>query len=185
MKHTMLSPLGSLLAAVTLTFTLCSTSYAEQSEPSAEYVAPEESKQAVLAEKIERIGITGKVPLLYFKRQAMLAELDFYETFNAIADEEQFKMRCRKEARVGSRIKETRCYPQYLLQRMSLETQDALASGKPYPTWEEVEFLVQRDKEASLAYAEELVANNPDLLAKLQNMHEKQQEYQLKKAERF
>jgi hypothetical protein len=91
-------------------------------------------------------------------------------------------MRCRKEARVGTRIKETRCYPQYLLQRMSLETQDALSSGKPYPTWEEVEFLVQRDKEASLAYAEELVSNNPDLMEKLYTMQAKQQQYLEKKA---
>lgn len=164
---------------------LSSFGYAETTDVTKEYVAPEKTKQQVLNDDIERIVVTSKVPLLYFKRQAMLAELDFYESFNALADQEQFKMRCRKEARVGSRIKETRCYPQYLLQRMSLETQDALSSGKPYPTWEEVEFLVQRDKEASLAYAEELVANNPDLLAKLQNMHAKQQEYQTKKAEQF
>ena len=162
--------------------TLSSFGYADSTDVTKEYVAPEETKQQVLNDDIERIDVRSKVPLLYFKREAMLAELDFYETFNAIADQEQFKMRCRKEARVGSRIKETRCYPQYLLQRMSLETQDALSSGKPYPTWEEVEFLVQRDKEASLAYAEELVSNNPDLMEKLYTMQAKQQQYLEKKA---
>jgi hypothetical protein len=173
------------LLLLTSSLTLSTFGYANTTDITKEYVAPEETKQQVLADDIERIGVTSKVPLLYFKRQAMLAELDFYESFNAIADNEQFKMRCRKEARVGSRIKETRCYPQYLLQRMSLETQDALSSGKPYPTWEEVEFLVQRDKKASLIYAEELIAKNPELLAKLETMQAKQQEYLNKRSEKF
>lgn len=173
----------SAILITTLSFS--SFGYTDTTDVTKDYVAPEETRQQVLNDDIERIDVRSKVPLLYFKRQAMLAELDFYETFNAMADKEEFKMRCRKESRVGSRIKETRCYPQYLLQRMSLETQDALSSGKPFPTWEDIEFLVQRDKAASLEYAEELISNNPDLLAKLQNMHARQQEYQTKKAERF
>jgi hypothetical protein len=144
------------------------------------YTNPEMTKQDI--DDVERIGVTGKVDTLYFKRQAMMAELDFYELFNAVADEEKFKMKCRKESRTGSRIKTTRCYPQYLLARMSQETQDALSSGAPYPTWEQVEFLVQRDKEEALQYAEKLVQDNPELLNKLVAMHQKQQEYLVRKA---
>jgi hypothetical protein len=146
----------------------------------AEYTNPEITKQDI--DDVERIGVTGKVDTLFFKRQAMMAELDFYELFNAVADEEKFKMKCRKESRTGSRIKTTRCYPQYLLARMSQETQDALSSGAPYPTWEQVEFLVKRDKEEALLYAEKLVEENPELLNKLVAMHQKQQEYLARKA---
>ena len=34
-------------------------------------------------EDIERIGITGSVPLLFYKDDMQAAELDFYEMFNA------------------------------------------------------------------------------------------------------
>ena len=63
---------------LTCCLTLCSFGHAETVDVTKEYVSPEETKQQVLADDIERIGVTSKVPLLYFKRQAMLAELDFY-----------------------------------------------------------------------------------------------------------
>ena len=146
-----------------------------------EETSPSEMREQMREENVETIEVTGVKPLLYYKRQVELAELDFYDLFNAIADEDKFKVKCRKEARAGSRIKKTVCYPQYVLTRMAQETQDAISSGLPYPRLDDIEFLVQREKEESMKYVEEIVSKNPKLLAKLIEMNEKQALYQSKK----
>lgn len=136
-------------------------------------------------DNIEIIGVFAQTPLLFFKKEMEIAELDFYESFNAIADEDKFRVKCRLEAKVGSRIKKRVCYPRYVLDRMAQETQNALSSGSPYPTLEEIEFLVKRDKEEALLYAEKIVKENPELLQKLVKMNEKQEKYQSKRTEYF
>lgn len=141
----------------------------------------EQMQKEMQQENVETIEVVGTKPLLFYKRQVELAELDFYDLFNAIADEDKFKVKCRKEARAGSRIKTTVCYPQYVLSRMAQETQDAISSGLPYPKLDDIEFLVQREKEESMKYVEEIVTQNPKLLAKLIEMNEKQALYQSKK----
>lgn len=140
-------------------------------------------KDIEIKENIEIIGVFAQTPLLYFKREMERAELDFYESFNAIADEDRFRIKCRMESKIGSRIKKRACYPRYVLDRMSQETQDALSRGTPFPTLEEIEFLVKRDKEKALVYAENLVKQHPELLEKLVKMHEKQAKYESKKVE--
>lgn len=136
-------------------------------------------------DNIEIIGVFARTPLLFFKKEMERAELDFYESFNAIADEDKFRVKCRLEAKVASRIKKRVCYPRYVLDRMAQETQNALSSGSPFPTLEEIEFLVKRDKEEALLYAEKIVKDNPELLKKLIKMNEKQEKYQSKRAEYF
>lgn len=126
----------------------------------------------------EVIGIVGEKPLSYFRLQMERAELDFYDAFNAIADEEKFKVKCRRESLTGSNIKKTACYPQYVLDRFAQETQDALSSGAPYPTLKDVEFMVTKEKEESQEYVEKIVMDNPDLLKKLIVLNEKQTQYE-------
>ena len=109
------------------------------------------------------------------------AELDFYDLFNALADEEKYKVKCRREFRAGSRIKNTVCHPQYVLNRMASETQDALNSGGPLPDFKDIEFLVQDEKEESLKYAAKVISKHPELLKKLNVMHQKQEEFKAMK----
>lgn len=134
-------------------------------------------------EDIERIGITGSVPLLFYKDDMQAAELDFYEMFNALNDNKKYKVLCRKETRLGSRIKTRVCYPQYVLDRMAEETQDALSSGAGYPSLQQIEFAVKDEREESMKYVEELVKSNPELLEKLIQLNEKQALYAQKKAQ--
>ena len=148
-------------------------------------VLSEDESNSRVEDNIEIIGVFAQTPLLFFKKQMEIAELDFYESFNAIADEDKFRVKCRLEAKVGSRIKKRVCYPRYVLDRMAQETQNALSSGSPYPTLEEIEFLVKRDKEEALVYAENIVKENPELLQKLVKMNEKQEKYQSKRTEYF
>lgn len=134
-------------------------------------------------EDIETIGITGSVPLLFYKDDMQAAELDFYEMFNALNDNKKYKVLCRKETRLGSRIKTRVCYPQYVLDRMAEETQDALSSGAGYPSLQQIEFAVKDEREESMKYVEELVKSNPELLHKLIQLNEKQALYAQKKAQ--
>ncbi len=154
---------------------------AQSEEILSEETSPSEMRAQLENENVETIEVTGTKPLLYYKRQVELAELDFYDLFNAIADEDKFKVKCRKEARAGSRIKTTVCYPQYVLTRMAQETQNALNSGLPYPNLDDIEFLVENEKQESMKYVEEVVSSNPKLLAKLIEMNEKQALYNSKK----
>ena len=66
-------------------------------------------KDIEIKENIEIIGVFAQTPLLYFKREMERAELDFYESFNAIADEDRFRIKCRMESKIGSRIKKRAC----------------------------------------------------------------------------
>lgn len=133
-------------------------------------------------EDVEVIGIVGKKPLAYFRSQMEMAELGFYDLFNELAEEEKFKIKCRKEKKTGSNMTQRVCYPQYLLDRFAQETQDALNSGRPYPTLEDIESLVHKEREASNAYAEKLVTENPKLLEKLIALNNSQALYEKKKA---
>ena len=130
---------------------------------------------------VEVIGVVGQKPLSFFRRQMASAELDFYDAFNALANEEKFKVKCRRETNAGSRIKRQRCYPQYVLDEMAARTQDVLSSGGPYPSFEDIEATTKKEKKESLAYVEKVVLEHPQLLAKLIDLNEKQALYEQQK----
>jgi flagellar motility protein MotE (MotC chaperone) len=47
--------------------------------------------------KIEVISVNNNHSLYYLRKQIQEAELDFYDAFNALADIEKFKIKCRLE----------------------------------------------------------------------------------------
>ena len=134
-------------------------------------------------EDIERIGVTGSVPLLFYKDEMQSAELDFYEMYNALNDNKKYTIVCRLQTRLGSRIKTRVCHPQYVLDRMAQETQDVLSSGGAYPSLKQIEFAVKDEREESMKHVEKLVKSNPKLLEKLIELNQKQALYTQKKAQ--
>lgn len=140
---------------------------------------PQASKPA--DKDIEVIGVVGEKPLAFFRLEMERAELDFYEAFNALVDNDKYRVICRKEARLGSRIKDRVCYPQYVLDRMAEETQEALALGNGFPSLKLIEIAVKDEREESLAYVEKVVMENPKLLEKLVNLNQKQNQYAMQK----
>ena len=76
----------------------------------------------------EKIIVESKVPLLYYKKQFEMAELDFYELYNSLADEPKFKMICDKRRVTGSHIKRTFCYPQFWLNHSAQASQEAFSN---------------------------------------------------------
>ncbi|MGB3726409.1 MAG: hypothetical protein WA981_11630 [Glaciecola sp.] len=140
-----------------------------------------EAETANIDKDVEVIGVVGQKPLSFFRRQMASAELDFYDAFNAVANEEKFKIKCRRETTVGSNMKRQRCYPQYMLDEMAARTQDVLSSGGPYPSFADIEVMTKKEKKESLAYLEKVVLEHPQLLAKLIDLNEKQALYEQKK----
>jgi hypothetical protein len=132
---------------------------------------------------VEIIDVVGKRPLFYFKQEMGKAELDFYDAFNKLADEKKFIVRCRREKRTGSNISSKICHPQFVLDRMAQETQDALQTGAPFPSWEDIEFAVREEQAESIAYVEKVVKENPELLDKLITLNDKQSIFEAKKKE--
>ena len=130
---------------------------------------------------VEVINVVGKYSLIYFIRQMKKAELDFYDAFNALADDNKFKVQCRRVKTTGSNISHKVCHPQFVLDRMAQETQAALQTGAPFPSWDDINFVVQEERAESLAYVEKTVAENPYLRDKLIALNIKQAEYESQK----
>ena len=153
--------------------------------------SPSKLRTELNQEPFERIGIEGRIPLAFYKRQFEIAELDFYDMFNALNEVPDFTMYCRKRAETGTNIKKTYCYPQYMLKRYASETQNAIANTprrllavgavRNLPTYQQIEGMVEREQEKALEYAEQLVQDNPDLLKQLLKMKEAELLYLQKK----
>ncbi len=196
---------------ITVVFTLCggflisvlaSSTYAQNIEESESTVQPTQIIDDVKTpaelrdelEDIETIEIESKKPISFYRRQVEAAELDFYDLYNSIANENKFKMYCRLETRVGSRIKRTACYPQYYLTTYAHLSQEAMLRTPSYdlargvirqpPSMKDVEFLIQREQEEALEYVEKLVSENPSLLKQLEVMNKALETYNLQKKQR-
>lgn len=132
-------------------------------------------------ENLEVIGVVGERSLTYFRIEMEKAELNFYDVFNSLADDSKFRVQCRRQKRGGSNISTKVCHPQYVLDRMAQETQDALERGSPFPSFEDIEFSMAKEREESLAYVEKVVTENPQLLEKLMVLNERQAKYEAAK----
>lgn len=148
----------------------CMASATPESEDKEQYVEPKDMEVVEVRGKVNKNGA-------FFKRQIQLTEIDFYKSFNSVSDVKKFKIKCRKEASINSRIKKTVCYPQYALDRLALETQRARRQNIPTPTMKEIEDLTLREREESFAYMEEVIKKDPELAKLFIEMRKAQLNY--------
>ena len=167
-----------MLLALSLPVSLSWASTMTNDTPNAQEKAEQTETDAKSKSDVEVIGVVGERSLLFFLDQMEEAELDFYDAFNVLADNKKFAVQCRRQKRSGSNIKIKVCNPQFIIDRMAEETQDALSTGAPIPSYKEIEFAVKKEREESLAYVEKIVAENPQLLEKLIVLNEKQAKYE-------
>lgn len=171
--------LSLMLLVIGLVFSTVVNSAASDTQTNSEY---------------ENIIVESKVPLLYYKKQFEMAELDFYELYNSLADEPKFKMVCNKRRVTGSHIKRTFCYPQFWLNQSAQASQEAFSNTdtnllrqgivKNPPSVDTIEFLSTRDRKAALVYVEKLVKAHPKLYQQLLKMAQAEQVYLAKKQAR-
>lgn len=137
--------------------------------------------------EIERIEVVGKLPLQYFRMQMQKSELDFYAMFNALSEREEFKVRCNRVARTGSRIKQTECVPQYYLNEMARRSQDALQNSMngslQVPTHKDIGFYTKAKSEESQKYIAQLAEKHPEFKRKIIELGEKQALFEEKRNE--
>ena len=72
--------------------------------------------------QMEEVTVYGQKTLLNLKRAMIEAENNTFEVFNSLNTDNQYDMRCYKEAPTGSHIKYRFCYPNYV---NDLETEAA------------------------------------------------------------
>lgn len=163
-----------------------SSSWANTNTYNEESSQEQTQNKAVPDDNIEVIGVVGEYSLLYFRHEMQEAELDFYEAFNELANVEEFKVQCSREVRLGSNIRDRVCLPKYVRNRMAQQTQDTLNGGGGYfPKYKEIEFAAREQREESLAYVEQVVRENPELLEKLVLLNERKARFDEAKALKF
>lgn len=127
---------------------------------------------------IEVVDVVGQRPLSYYRKQLLETELAFYDMYNALTDEKEFKIRCRIEKPSGSHIARKVCYPQYELSALAYETQIAMIPKaqetrgiiEPLPTSAGVKELVKNEKKAATEHLIKLLTENPELLEQYQEL---------------
>ena len=181
--HTYLTKAFSIFMLVSICFT-ASAAETEEVEPDTteqtttetpEIVIDDSMSNEELAAEIQKeldedydvVTFYGTKPPGFYRRQFQLAELDFYKKFNDYVDVNKFRISCRKERPLGSRVGYTVCYPQYLLTRVARESNLARNAGLPLPSIDQVQRTATTEREEFAKYSEELVKKHPELAAKL------------------
>ncbi len=137
----------------------------QSTEQAEEAMTPQEMREVLKQEEVEVISVYGKRSFLDLKINAIRKELDFFERFNELANVDEFKVKCRRETRPASHIKQHVCYPQYMLDMLAEQTLEAQVTGTGVnPTRKRIANQTRKKQEEHFAYVEELVKENPDLL---------------------
>lgn len=159
-----------ILILVSLLLLSPSVVFAQEKE---DELTPSEMKKIIEKEDTEVVEVRGRKfeTRIDLKKQVNIAELNFFERFNELAEDERFKVSCRREAYVGSRLKRQICYPRYILDSMAEATQDALAFGNSTPTMKEVAMANKRTQREHFAYIEALAKKHPELIELIEEMN--------------
>jgi len=80
-------------------------------------------------DKTEVISIRGQKPLGFYREEMVDLKFEFYDLLNAVNTKAEFKIKCEKKSTVETRVKETVCEPQYVIDmRAKLNQQKSQAS---------------------------------------------------------
>ncbi len=117
------------------------------------------------SEPIEEIVVRDYKPLVFLKREIYEAEDAVYDIFNVLNSDDDYDIRCYKEAPTGSKIKRRVCRTEKLGDILAGRTQ-RMMRGEPYvsPTAE-----IKKMQEHMLAEMTELVSTHPELLKALES----------------
>jgi len=122
-----------------------------------------QQEDAVNAPDIERIEVIGQRPRLYFRRTMEKAEDNFYDMYNQLTTNNDFKVQCHKEFRSFSHIKNRVCKPNYTKTIRDDMYADTFADMMSSSYYQEVKFRINRMQKKHLKAMETTVNNNPKL----------------------
>jgi len=125
---------------------------------------------------IERIQVTGERPRIYFRREMIKAEDNFYDLYNKLTLNEDFKVRCEKVFRPGSHIKSRVCKPNFTKTVRAAMHAESIAEMASTSYNQEVDFRIKKMQEKHYKAMEKTVNSNPQLKKLLLSFHSKRQE---------
>lgn len=147
-------------AIVTLTVALVPVAYSQA--PSKENDGQDSS------EPIEEIVVVGEKSLTKLRLELYKAEDNAYALFNAINSNDDFDIRCYREAPIGSRVLRRICKPNYEREATAEEARDFLLGIRGSPPWGAIELKNKRLREEM----EALVVANPEFFKALNKVAE-------------
>ncbi|MEL7447857.1 MAG: hypothetical protein AAFN78_01530 [Pseudomonadota bacterium] len=168
-------------ALVTVLFLIVSASPAlAAEEDNGEQMAAADTASAE-AQSMEEITVLGQMNMTQLEKTVERAKLDFWDSYNAVNDVDEFRMVCEKVARTGTHIKTLQCAPSYYLEASRKQTERALRTGGARNSRSIARSLEKKKKEAD-AHMVALVEENPELLDKWNYLLAANQTYEQRKA---
>ena len=113
--------------------------------------------------KTERIEVLGTKSRMTFRREMIKAEDNFYDMYNQLTTNNDFKVQCHKEFRSFSHIKNRVCKPNYTKTIRDDMYADTFADMMSSSYYQEVKFRINRMQKKHLKAMETTVNNNPKL----------------------
>ena len=142
---------------------------------SAEAWATDSPAEENVAAAMEEVEVRGQKSRQQLERAVVEARLDFWEIYNSLNTDNDYRIVCEKVAVTGSRFKKRRCVPQYFLTAMSEMTRqqsirrlpnDELQLRAPPPRESTVRLATKGKKNEADAHMIKLIEDNPVLREK-------------------
>jgi hypothetical protein len=133
------------------------------------------------AETIEEIVVYGHKSLVRLHRDLYKAEDAVFDLFNSLNSDDEFNIRCRKEAPTGSHIKKRVCKTNYFRDLIREATHEALSIGGAYihPVQE-----IKRKDELLRKEMEALMVERPELANAISKAFDAKQVYDSERQKR-
>jgi len=126
--------------------------------------------------EIERIQVTGEKSRIYFRRAMIKAEDNFYDLYNQLTLNNDFKIQCEMAFKAGSHIKHRVCKPNFTKTIRSDMHAESLSDMMSSSYNQAVAFRINNMQEKHYRAMEKTVKSNPKLKELLLSFHRKRQE---------
>jgi len=113
--------------------------------------------------KTERIEVLGSKPKSYFRKEMIKAEDSFYDLYNQLTTNNDFKAKCRKVLTTGSFIKNRECKPNFVNTMRSTTNAETLQDMSSATYDREMAFRIKTMQKKHLKEMATTIGNNPKL----------------------
>jgi hypothetical protein len=135
------------------------------------------------SESIEEIIVYGEKSMSSLRQQVYRAEENFFDAFNSLNQDDDFRVRCYYETPSFTHIRRHVCRAKFVIDATSAEAARLL--GKAVGPAMPAEVAIERKKERFREVIEELVAEHPELLQALDEYTKARQILKSEKEQRF
>jgi hypothetical protein len=110
---------------------------------------------------LENVTVYGQKTLLNLRRAADRAQVEFFNRFNELNEDDQYDVYCEKIAKTGSRVRKLTCWSPFEREMNDEEMRFALSTGNFVGLQNEGMLRVKRSKQARLL--QKMILETPEL----------------------